>query len=724
MPIGRVDAHHSAAAPEPQGSLKADGPFAQDANLASIAAGTGTITNGSRGSHVRLVQSALIEQGYAMPRWGADGAWGSESTGALKGFQRDHQLPETGVVDSATLLAIDQASTGGTPAAQGLRPDSPLAAESQLREVAEGNATLANGSRGTGVRALQQALTDAGIDVPGGVDGWYGGGTASAIKTFQGQAGLPETGICDSATLLALDRKIAAGPSDPGEPTEVPGNLSEGSPLAQDAELRAISAGTGSLSRGARGEGVRLTQQALTDLGYNVSGGADGVFGRGTQAAITQFQKDAGLSESGNLDQQTLLAIDQRIATGDTSGVTPGTNVEGAGREGIQNTRFQDPSLEAVASGASTLGPGSRGPGVTACQKALLDLGFKLPRFGADGAYGGEMNRAVWRFQMETGLPRTGRIDQATLEALDRVAPPPGKAIEKMPDYESVFADGRADMTIAIGYDESGTTDGTVQKTLRNLINRGFSRIDPESMPQGERERLGLSGDRFTSGASYYHKSETDPQTGKPVDYVCRVITPDASDNPSEVAGMFRNAMENDEIVMYNGHARYGTGPDFDDIHSGAGNFVINEDGNSHGSHPPAYLSEAINGRDTDLSSTGGPGKYQLLYFGACSTENYLENLRNRFPGRSNDNTDIFGTTTPTFVASGAEHTDLFVEGILGRRSVNDINDRINDNEVGWHEYFGPDGAEDERDMANARGTMMDNGFLGNRHNRLVDSTN
>jgi peptidoglycan hydrolase-like protein with peptidoglycan-binding domain len=609
-------------------TLSTDGPFAGDPQLEAIASGSATIESGTRGDHVKTVQSALIGLGYEMPRWGADGAWGNEGATALKSFQSDNGLAQTGVVNSDTLLALDAAAGGGGSVgdpASGLQAGSPFAGNAQIQSVLDG-ATFANGSRGEGVRLVQQTLIDVGIEVRGGADGWYGSGTGDAVRQFQAQAGLPETGILNDDTLLMLDRAHAFG---------------------------------------------------------------------------------------GTVDD-----------VADTSGVTPGTTVAGAEADGLQNARFAGVTgLDSVAAGNSTLRSGSRGAGVESVQRALMDLGFALPRFGADGAYGSEMTQAVNRFQLEMGIPRTGTVNEATLEALDRVAPPPGKALERRPDYEAIFDDGRADMTIAIGYDEHGTTPGTTRKILRGLRDQGFREIDPSSMSSTERDRLGLSGDRFIEGPQYFHRTGTGPD-GNEVDYVLKVITPDSSDNPAEVAGMFQQALEQDEIVHYNGHARYGTGPDFDDIHSGAGNFVINEEGNSHGSAPPSYLQDAINGRDTDLASTGSPDKYQLVYFNACSTDNYLENLRGRFPGRTNDNTDFVTTTIPTYLASGADHTLNFVSGILEQSSINEVESQGNDLEVSWVNHFGVDSAEDERRLGEAGGTVHSNGFLGNPGNRLVDSPN
>lgn len=60
------------------------------------------------------------------------------------------------------------------------------------------------------------------------------------------------------------------------------------------------------LSTGSKGEDVKKLQAALIDAGYNVgSTGADGVFGKNTQAAVKQYQKDNGLVVDGIAGKNT-----------------------------------------------------------------------------------------------------------------------------------------------------------------------------------------------------------------------------------------------------------------------------------------------------------------------------------------------------------------------------------------------------------------------------------
>lgn len=65
--------------------------------------------------------------------------------------------------------------------------------------------TLKNGSKGSDVKKLQQALVDAGYSVgKAGVDGVYGSSTASAVKAYQKANGLSVDGIAGNQTLGKL----------------------------------------------------------------------------------------------------------------------------------------------------------------------------------------------------------------------------------------------------------------------------------------------------------------------------------------------------------------------------------------------------------------------------------------------------------------------------------------------------------------------------------------
>lgn len=65
------------------------------------------LRKGDKGPYVTLLQTALINRGYSMPKYGADGSFGNETLSAVEAFQRDNGLPVDGVVGKATWDALD-----------------------------------------------------------------------------------------------------------------------------------------------------------------------------------------------------------------------------------------------------------------------------------------------------------------------------------------------------------------------------------------------------------------------------------------------------------------------------------------------------------------------------------------------------------------------------------------------------------------------------------------
>lgn len=68
------------------------------------------------------------------------------------------------------------------------------------------NTTLKNGSTGSGVTALQSALSALGYTV-GTIDGDFGSNTESAVKTFQTANGLTVDGVAGPITLAAINNQ-------------------------------------------------------------------------------------------------------------------------------------------------------------------------------------------------------------------------------------------------------------------------------------------------------------------------------------------------------------------------------------------------------------------------------------------------------------------------------------------------------------------------------------
>lgn len=142
------------------------------------------------------------------------------------------------------------------------------------------------------------------------------------------------------------------------------------------------------LAVGASGTDVQQLQRTLQAVGITVKGGADGQYGPATATALKSFQKAQHLPVTGALDAYTAVLLAQRTK---------------------------------VAAAATLPSPGSSGPAVAALQRQLIAVGAR-PAGGADGQYGPATRRAVARFQGWAGVPSTGVIDRATMNALAKAA--------------------------------------------------------------------------------------------------------------------------------------------------------------------------------------------------------------------------------------------------------------------------------------------------------------
>ena len=120
------------------------------------------------------VQQALALLGfYTGP---IDGIWDDDVTAAVKAFQKDAGLPETGEFDAAT-------------------------AEALQTRIGTGKSTLTESTT-----ALQVELTALGF-YTGPIDGRYTKEVVDAVKALQKSIGAPETGVIDIDTLRAAFAK-------------------------------------------------------------------------------------------------------------------------------------------------------------------------------------------------------------------------------------------------------------------------------------------------------------------------------------------------------------------------------------------------------------------------------------------------------------------------------------------------------------------------------------
>ena len=159
--------------------------------------GRPTIRKGDKGNAVKELQDALLRLGYALPVFGADGSFGTETYTAVKAFQKEAGLSADGICGPLTWAALDamnaleDSSAGGSTA-----PEMPAVGSTP---------TVRKGDTGDAVKALQTALVWLGYALPKyGADGKFGDETRAAVKSFQKGNGLSADGICGPLTWAAL----------------------------------------------------------------------------------------------------------------------------------------------------------------------------------------------------------------------------------------------------------------------------------------------------------------------------------------------------------------------------------------------------------------------------------------------------------------------------------------------------------------------------------------
>lgn len=194
---------------------------------------------GSRGTQVRYLQENLIGLGYLTGT--ADGSYGPKTVEAVQKFQ------------AACGLAVDGSAGNATQTA--------------LRNA---------------VIRLQAELKRAGY-APGSADGHFGSKTRRALKQYQADRGLKQTGVADGKTWVRIN--------------------------SESGGMRAGSA----VRKGSSGTQVRYLQQALIGLGY-LSGSADGKYGTKTAEAVRRYQSAYGLGADGSAGPHTMTSLKNSIS--------------------------------------------------------------------------------------------------------------------------------------------------------------------------------------------------------------------------------------------------------------------------------------------------------------------------------------------------------------------------------------------------------------------------
>lgn len=303
-----------------------------------------------------------------------------------------------------------------------------LAPAPQARTEAEaGGSPLKYGDQGELISVIQERLSELGY-YNGKISGNFLDGTRAAVRRFQKDYGLTETGEVDGETEAVL----------------------------MSAEYRV-------LRYGSDGADVTRLQEELIALGY-LSAKATGKYRAATQSAVEAFQAANGMGATGeaDLDTQRLLHSGDALPKGASPTPTPDPSfdmgdindvVMAGDGESTADTRGQNEYSQKLRRGA-------KGESVKQVQTRLTELGF----FDGpvSGNYMTKTVEAIKAFQTQNGLNADGITGQDTwnmlfndVEVLDASATPRPTPVPTPIPY-AITVDVKNQATIVYGRDENG----------------------------------------------------------------------------------------------------------------------------------------------------------------------------------------------------------------------------------------------------------------------------
>lgn len=313
---------------------------------------------GDNGSNVKYMQNRLIELGYLTGT--ADGSFGASTEAAVMAFQKRNNVYADGVAGPSTLSLLYSNSA------------------KRASGVAGTLGSLYAGDNGPAVRTLQNNLKKLGY-YKGSIDGDYGAGTLAAVTAFQSSHGLTADGIAGKTTLNAIAEALSGGSSGSGGSG---GSSSKTDPTSYGATASSNGYTTISTTSKTSSSKVTALQSALLSTGF-YHGSLDGNFGSSTSAAVSEYQKAAGLRVTGMAGPTT-----QRLLYG------------GTGESGSY----------------SKLEKGSSGSKVKQLQYALYELKYYDGKI--TGTFDSATENAVMVFQEQNGLEIDGVAGSSTQRRL------------------------------------------------------------------------------------------------------------------------------------------------------------------------------------------------------------------------------------------------------------------------------------------------------------------
>jgi peptidoglycan hydrolase-like protein with peptidoglycan-binding domain len=206
------------------------------------------------------------------------GPKGAPATAAAPKATTDAKIVRVEPMAPPPRASVKQAAVPDEPTSAAVEIEAPPPVSTDLPPLAPGT-----GESQLIVRAVQRELASRGYDV-GPVDGSLSDKTRAAITAYQTSQGLTVTGLPSDELL----RQILLG--DSVAPAAATGSLAASGSIAANAAENAT---------------VKRVQQILADLGY-APGPIDGAWGANTASAVSAFQGDRGIVQTGQITPELL----------------------------------------------------------------------------------------------------------------------------------------------------------------------------------------------------------------------------------------------------------------------------------------------------------------------------------------------------------------------------------------------------------------------------------
>lgn len=222
---------------------------------------------------------------------------------------------------------------------------------------------------------------------------------------------------CPGKNVYAKRGQIASG--------KVTGGSGGGGDRSYESATAKHAVGSRTMGLFDGGTDVRWLQEKLLELGYSLpNGGADGLYGKSTETAVRNYQRDRGLSMiDGLAGDETISAIKSKKGKAETPSV-PGTVIPFPYEKGGYIGPRSGPNRShSGIGGRSTNGRPDR-EWNKEWVRQLVRRGWNarkggtyLTKYGNDGKYGSEFAALVEAFQKDRGLAVDGLVGKDTWDA-------------------------------------------------------------------------------------------------------------------------------------------------------------------------------------------------------------------------------------------------------------------------------------------------------------------